>query len=753
MLTSASNDNIVIETLGISTKSSSYRDLLYKFGDYLKALLSIDEIIVKEYSPSSVIVAAEEVVLNTGKPYVDNELSDYSAFPELIKYYNNGFRSCAIIPMSKDGRHFGTITLLSKTNEGFGEDKINMLSIASAVTCSELGSKYERDKSLNIARYFDASFNNRLPQLLIDSEGRIAKANKPALNLFDISQKDILGSNISEIFEISEANFAKLKKGMSIELKAHGSDRIFELSPSKINDNLLHLLANDISATKEAWSKLQFLDNTDSETFLILDDDTNILWSSRSSLELFGIRNDILVGKKLSDFIVEPLNAKNLLKATAEQKHYNKLKFDFGGGAEFSGKMLSYKSGNQIYCIASKDYESFVGSAETITEDVLSLSNEPIIEADGSGYIISYNTAAGSLFKLERGIVGMSIYSICADSESQNKLSASLSIAKTNGYISDVYVNLVDYKTHGSMHCVQTIKSIKDEKGKVIKFIIMNKELATKEKLELLNEELDKAIRDVEKLRTESDLKSQFIYNISHDLKTPITNIMGFSKIILTDYSSNLTKEQIDYIQIIHDESERFLLLVKQILDVAKLSSGIVKLDFQRVNFNEIKENPSIKSLEEACKNKNLEFLWIVDYDVPEITADPNRLIQVFSNLIGNSLKFTETGSIKIHIMKKTGGSRGVRIEVSDTGIGIAKEDKPKIFKKFYQLRRGLVKQEGSGTGLGLSIAKEIVNLHGGRINVDSELGKGCVFWFTLPINPKVRDRTLKYNKSEHQGI
>jgi signal transduction histidine kinase len=121
--------------------------------------------------------------------------------------------------------------------------------------------------------------------------------------------------------------------------------------------------------------------------------------------------------------------------------------------------------------------------------------------------------------------------------------------------------------------------------------------------------------------------------------------------------------------------------------------------------------------------------------------------------LISNAIKFTEKGSITVKVYKK---GRNVRIDVTDTGIGISKEDKTKIFKKFYQLKRGLIQQKGAGTGLGLSIAKEVVNLHGGRIGLISEVGKGSTFWFTIPINPKLKKKTMQYNKpdasEQHQG-
>ncbi|MEM0074526.1 MAG: ATP-binding protein, partial [Candidatus Micrarchaeaceae archaeon] len=145
--------------------------------------------------------------------------------------------------------------------------------------------------------------------------------------------------------------------------------------------------------------------------------------------------------------------------------------------------------------------------------------------------------------------------------------------------------------------------------------------------------------------------------------------------------------------------------------------------------------NPSIKSLAEMAQKKGLAFEWHTDYNVPDTVADPNRVIQVLVNLIGNAIKFTERGSVRVNVFKK---GKNVRVEVIDTGIGISKEDKAKLFRKFFQLQhKGLTKQEGSGTGLGLVIAKEIVNLHGGKIGVVSEQGKGSTFWFTIPIYGK----------------
>ena len=178
------------------------------------------------------------------------------------------------------------------------------------------------------------------------------------------------------------------------------------------------------------------------------------------------------------------------------------------------------------------------------------------------------------------------------------------------------------------------------------------------------------------------------------------------------------------------------MLIIQQVLDAAKLESQKMKLELREVDLKELYNNPTIQAMQESAANKHLAFSWKVDFDVPKILADPNRLIQAFVNLIGNSIKFTDTGEIKVRISRL--GKTKVRCEVSDTGIGISEDDKRKLFKKFYEApKKGLVKQEGAGTGLGLSITHEIIKLHGGRIECRSEQGKGSTFSFSLRIKPR----------------
>ena len=262
----------------------------------------------------------------------------------------------------------------------------------------------------------------------------------------------------------------------------------------------------------------------------------------------------------------------------------------------------------------------------------------------------------------------------------------------------------------------------------------MIKELETKRRLADIQDRFDKAESTITKLRSTGDLKSQFIYNISHELKTPLTNIIGFSKLLYSGEFGKLNDDQLNYIKTIIDEADRFMQIIQQVLDAAKLESDKMKLELREVNMKELYSNPTIQSMKESAQNKRLKFSWNVDYDVPTILADPNRLIQVFVNLIGNSIKFTDKGEIKVKIANK--GRSLIECSVIDTGIGISDEDRHKLFRKFYEAptKRGLVKQEGAGTGLGLSITKQIVELHGGKISCESEPGKGSTFSFTLRV-------------------
>ncbi|MDE1870194.1 MAG: PAS domain-containing sensor histidine kinase, partial [Candidatus Micrarchaeota archaeon] len=461
------------------------------------------------------------------------------------------------------------------------------------------------------------------------------------------------------------------------------------------------------------------------------------IWVSDNVDKVLRLQKNSLLGRPFVEMLVEKERIRKGIETMGEGIYTDSAKINIGNGV-FQDVRLTFFA-NKMYglsCIlANNPYESAFGNLEKNFDELVKMSADAIIFIDPLGYIQRVNKSAENIFGYrEEELIGGPAAILYTDEE-QDKLPRALSLAKQEGTISNIFAKMKGKKEEAFIPCDQSVRSVKDQSGNLAGYIIVNRELKTKYDLDEAQEILEDKEKEIEKLQAESELKSQFIFNISHDIKTPITNIKGFGTILYNEEHGPMNEEQKGYIKIVIDESDRLMDLIKQILDVARLSSGKVKLELQPVDLKKLGDNPSIKAQEEVATGKGLMFSWNVDYNVGEVNIDPNRIIQVFVNLITNAVKFTEHGSIMVNITKK---GKNIRVEVKDTGIGISKEDQRKLFKKFYQVHRTeLTVQQGSGTGLGLSIVKEIVNLHGGRMGINSELGKGSTFWFTIPISGK----------------
>jgi len=237
--------------------------------------------------------------------------------------------------------------------------------------------------------------------------------------------------------------------------------------------------------------------------------------------------------------------------------------------------------------------------------------------------------------------------------------------------------------------------------------------------------------------------KSSFLSTVSHELRTPLTSVLGFAKIIRRRLEERLfplipeddrkvqqAKNQvIENLGVVVSEGERLTKLIDDVLDLAKIEAGKFTWNMASVSVADIIERATAatSSLFEA---KKLALLEEIEPDLPAITGDQDRLIQVVINLISNAVKFTDSGSITCSVQRR---DSELLVSVKDSGIGIAVADQPKVFEKFKQVGDTLT-DKPKGTGLGLPICKEIVEYHGGRIWVESEPGQGSTFSFTLPI-------------------
>jgi signal transduction histidine kinase len=253
---------------------------------------------------------------------------------------------------------------------------------------------------------------------------------------------------------------------------------------------------------------------------------------------------------------------------------------------------------------------------------------------------------------------------------------------------------------------------------------------ATQSVLAIQNARLFREIEDKSRqIEAANRHKSEFLANMSHELRTPLNAIIGFSEVLKERMFGELNEKQAEYTDDILTSGHHLLSLINEILDLSKVEAGRMELEVATFDLPLAIDNARTFVRERATRHGiNLDVS--VDERLGDFVGDERKIKQILLNLLSNAVKFTPEGG-RIGIMARQSNG-AVEISVSDTGIGIAPEDQPKIFEEFRQVGSDRAKKI-EGTGLGLTLAKKFVELHGGKIWVTSEVGKGSTFSFTLP--------------------
>jgi len=216
---------------------------------------------------------------------------------------------------------------------------------------------------------------------------------------------------------------------------------------------------------------------------------------------------------------------------------------------------------------------------------------------------------------------------------------------------------------------------------------------------------------------------------MSHELRTPLNAILGYTELILDNIYGEVPERIQEVLERLEKNGRHLLGLINNVLDLSKIEAGQLTLSLSEYSMGEVVQTV-FTSVEALAAEKKLELKVMVPSDLTTGKGDEQRIAQVLLNLLGNAIKFTEEGEIGVNV---TVSNETFLVSVSDTGPGLSEDDQKKIFEDFQQAD-GSSTRGKDGTGLGLSIAKRIIEMHGGRIWVESTLGKGSTFWFKLPI-------------------
>jgi len=240
----------------------------------------------------------------------------------------------------------------------------------------------------------------------------------------------------------------------------------------------------------------------------------------------------------------------------------------------------------------------------------------------------------------------------------------------------------------------------------------------------LFNEIQDKS----RQLEIASRHKSEFLANMSHELRTPLNAIIGFSEVLLQGLFGDVNEKQREYLADVLGSGQHLLSLINDILDLSKIEAGRMDLEVSTFSFRDALDG-GLTIVRERAARHAIQLNAVVASDVGTLEADERKVKQILYNLLSNAVKFTPDGG---RVDVSVGADNGdIRVEVRDTGIGVALEDQEQIFEEFRQVGR---ERSREGTGLGLTLTKRFVELHGGRIWLDSTPGKGSTFTFTLPL-------------------
>jgi two-component system CheB/CheR fusion protein len=504
--------------------------------------------------------------------------------------------------------------------------------------------------------------------------------------------------------------------------------------------------------------------NTLREPLIVLDQDLRVVSVSRTFYEFFKVKPEETVGQLIYDLGNKQWNIpklrellENILPQKATFDNYE-VEHDFAG----IGRRIMLLNARQIQRVLGKEHIILLAiediterreienglekarkeleitkiaedAAREYSESIINTLREPLIVLDQDLRVVSVSRAFYEFFKVNpEDTVGQLIYDLGNKQWNIPKLRELLENILPQKATFDNYEVEHNFANIGRRIMLLNARQIKRVLGKERIILLSIEDITGRRDIE---NGLERAREELKALATElkraATAKSEFLANMSHELRTPLNSINGFSEVLFDETFGPLNEKQKKYVNNVLTSGKHLLLLINQILDMAKVESGKMKLSITKLPMKNLLTEISLLVADMAGK-KNLQIELDLAADLPDIEADELKVKEIIYNLLSNAVKFTPEGG-KIGIRAKLAGE-AVEVEVWDTGVGIARENMEKIFEGFFRVDTPYSRVT-EGTGLGLPLSKKMVELHGGKFFVKSKgLNQGTLVRFILPI-------------------
>ena len=369
-------------------------------------------------------------------------------------------------------------------------------------------------------------------------------------------------------------------------------------------------------------------------------------------------------------------------------------------------------------------HEAELRQARDRAQLYLDLAGAIVVVLDSEGKVLVANDyCARTLGWPQEELVGQSWFERCLPAEARERAQQSLQRVQSDGQRAVVHEGRVETRSGQELVVLWRTVALRDEEGRGAQHVWAGIDL-TDQRAQ------DEALREATRQADAANrAKSTFLANMSHELRTPLNAILGFSELLDQEHFGALGERQRTYVDGILSSGKHLLSLVNDVLDLSKIEAGRLSLDLEWASLDGLVDE-ALTAIRPQSSKRGIEIRVEVPPSLSEVRIDRLRMRQVLTNLLSNAVKFSPTGGAAVQL--RVSQTEGVtRIACSDDGVGVAPEDLPRLFREFDQL--GPAQQRPQGTGLGLAISRRLVRLHGGEIEVESELGRGSTFTIVLP--------------------